>query len=41
LISPGSAGLSVIVMWQVRLRMRFTRPRARARQRFSVGPSSA
>ena len=41
LISPGSAGLTVIVMWQVRLRIRLTRPRARARQRFSVGPSSA
>src|SRR5579875_2040555 len=32
---------SSIVMWQVRLRIRATRPRARARQRFSVGPSSA
>ena len=29
LISPGSAGPSTIVMWQVRLRIRFTRPRAR------------
>ena len=28
-------------MWQVRLRIRFTRPRARGRQRLSVGPSSA
>ena len=28
------------VMWQVRLWIRATRPRARARQRFSVGPSS-
>src|SRR5439155_4072775 len=28
------------VMWQVRLRMRATRPRARARQRLIVGPSS-
>ena len=31
----------MIVMWQVRLRMRVARPRARGRQRFSVGPSSA
>ena len=29
------------VMWQVRLRMRVARPRARGRQRLSVGPSSA
>ena len=35
------AWATLIVMWQVRLRMRATRPRARARQRFSVGPSSA
>ena len=27
-------------MWQVRFLIRATRPRARARQRFSVGPSS-
>ncbi len=31
----------MIVMWQVRLRMRVARPRARGRQRLSVGPSSA
>ncbi len=41
LISPGSATASWIVMWQVRLRMRLTRPRARGRQRLRVGPSSA
>ena len=29
------------VMWQVRLRMRVARPRARGRKRRSVGPSSA
>src|SRR5439155_26032428 len=29
------------VTWQVRLRTLFTRPRARARQRLRVGPSSA
>jgi len=33
--------LTITVMWQVRLRMRVARPRARGRQRFSVGPSSA
>ena len=32
---------SSIVMWHVRLRIWLTRPRARGRQRFSVGPSSA
>jgi hypothetical protein len=32
---------SSIVMWHVRLLIRLTRPRARGRQRFSVGPSSA
>ena len=31
----------ITVMWQVRLRMRVARPRARGRQRLSVGPSSA
>ena len=30
---------SLIVMWHVRLRIRATRPRARARQRLSVGPA--
>ena len=29
-----------MVMWQVRLRMRYARPCARGRNRFSVGPSS-
>ena len=29
------------VMWQVRLRIRVARPRARGRQRLRVGPSSA
>ena len=29
------------VMWHVRLRTRVARPRARGRNRFSVGPSSA
>jgi hypothetical protein len=38
---PPPIGASSIVMWQVRLRMRATRPRARGRQRFIVGPSSA
>src|SRR6476620_11246258 len=37
----GAPCASSIVRWHVRLRMRATRPRARARQRFSVGPSSA
>ena len=32
---------STSVTWQVRLRIRLTRPRARGFQRFSVGPSSA
>ncbi len=32
---------SSIVMWQVRLKIRLTRPRARGFQRLSVGPSSA
>ena len=36
-----SMRLTMIVMWQVRLRMRVARPRARGRQRLSVGPSSA
>ena len=38
---PPPTGASSIVMWQVRLWMRATRPRARGRQRFIVGPSSA
>ena len=32
---------TMTVMWQVRLLMRLARPRARGRNRFSVGPSSA
>src|SRR5207245_1490040 len=35
------ASTSRTVMWHVRLWIRATRPRARARQRFIVGPSSA
>ena len=31
---------TIRVMWHVRFRIRLTRPRARARQRFIVGPSS-
>src|SRR3989440_2058809 len=31
---------TTMVMWQVRLRMRYARPCARGRNRFSVGPSS-
>ena len=31
----------MMVMWQVRLRIRVARPRARGRQRFMVEPSSA
>ena len=31
---------TAIVMWQVRLRIRYARPCARGRNRFSVGPSS-
>src|SRR5262249_42428045 len=40
---PGSgfsSWSSLIVIWQVRLRIWLTRPRARCCQRFSVGPSS-
>ena len=33
--------LTMMVMWDVRLRMRVARPRARGRQRLSVLPSSA
>ena len=33
--------LTMIVMWQVRLRILVARPRARGRQRFMVAPSSA
>src|SRR4029079_2859531 len=36
-----STAATTTVMWQVRFLIRFTRPRARARQRLSVGPSSA
>src|SRR6185503_17852183 len=36
-----SFGVSVIVRWLVRLRMRVARPMARGRNRLSVGPSSA
>src|SRR6185503_6199590 len=36
-----SLGVSVIVRWLVRLRMRVARPMARGRKRLSVGPSSA
>src|ERR1700675_2984094 len=35
-----SRRVTLTVMWQVRLLMRDTRPRARARQRLIVGPSS-
>src|SRR5579884_4111280 len=35
-----SARSTRTVMWQVRFRIRFTRPRARGRQRLSLGPSS-
>jgi hypothetical protein len=35
-----STWASVTVMWQVRFLIRATRPRARARQRLRVGPSS-
>ena len=35
------SGVSVIVMWLVRLRIRVARPMARGRKRLSVGPSSA
>src|SRR5262249_35580681 len=40
-VDTGTPCASSMVMWHVRLRIRATRPRARARQRFSVGPSSA
>src|SRR5207247_294743 len=33
-------GATFTVMWQVRLKIRLTRPRARGRQRLIVGPSS-
>ena len=38
--SRSSSGVSATLMWQVLFSMRVARPRARARQRFSVGPSS-
>src|SRR6266536_3560866 len=46
LAGPGRTGAAVAtdstttVMWQVRLRIRYARPCARGRNRFSVGPSS-
>src|SRR5262249_55375769 len=44
--APGRTGVAVatdstwMVMWQVRLRIRYARPCARGRNRLSVGPSS-
>src|SRR5581483_9081722 len=40
-LADSGSGASSTVMWHVRFLIRLTRPRARARQRFSVGPSSA
>ena len=38
--SSSSVGVRATLMWQVFFSIRVARPRARARQRFSVGPSS-